>query len=183
MSTAASLLTAEEYAELPDCGSPTDLIQGQVLVMPPPFPRHGEICAQIVYLLRRFLEDSALGRVISNDSGVITERDPDTVRGADVAYYSYDRVPKGPMGDKLLAVPPELVFEVLSPTDRWGDVHAKVSEYLAAGVIAVCVVDDASRSVQVFHPERPAQVLAAGEELSLPQILGEFHVRVGRFFE
>ena len=45
-----------------------------------PTPRHGEICVQISYLLRRFLEDHPLGRVVSNDSGVRTERDPDTMR-------------------------------------------------------------------------------------------------------
>ena len=134
MATITSLLTAEEYARLPDPGHPTELIQGQVISRPPPMPRHGELCAQIVYLLRRFLEDHPLGRVLSNDSGVVTERNPDTVRGADIAYYSFQRVPKGPLPDGLLSVAPELVFEVLSPEDRWREVHVKVAEYLHTGV-------------------------------------------------
>ena len=35
------------------------------------------------------MDEHDLGHVLSNDSGVITERDPDTVRGADISFYSY----------------------------------------------------------------------------------------------
>jgi Uma2 family endonuclease len=183
MATISSLLTAEEFAELPDNDRPTELVQGQVIVMPPPGSRHGQICARVAYLLQRFLEDHDLGQVLSNDSGVITERDPDTVRGADIAFYSYQRVPKGPMPNGLLSMAPELVFEVLSPTDRWSDVHIKVAEYLHAGVKTVCVVDDASRSLHVYHADHPSSVLSAQEEFTLPEILPNLRVAAARFFE
>lgn len=183
MATTASLLTAEEYASLPDADRPTDLVRGQVIVMPPPMPRHGELCARVAYLIQRFLEDHPLGRILSNDSGVITERDPDTVRGADVAYYSYDGVPKGPLRDGLLSTPPEFVVEVLSPEDRWSEVQQKVNEYLAIGVDTVCLVDDTTRSLHVFRTGRPPELLKATDDLSLPQILPEFQVRIGRIFE
>ena len=87
--------------------------------MPPPGRRHGQVCAQVGYLLRRFLEEHELGHVLSNDSGVITERGPDTVRGPDIAFYSYDRIPKGPLPPSYGPEIPELVFEVRSPGDRW----------------------------------------------------------------
>ncbi|HZZ29470.1 MAG TPA: Uma2 family endonuclease [Pirellulales bacterium] len=183
MATITTLLTADEYAKLPDPGRPTELVHGQVITMPPPMPRHGQLCAQIVYLLRRFLDDNALGHVLSNDSGVITERNPDTVRGADVAYYSFQRVPKGPLTDGLLQVAPELVFEVLSPDDRWSDIHAKVGEYLRAGVRTVCVVDDSTKSIHVFHADRASEAFGADDELKLPEILPGFHPAVQRVFE
>ncbi len=50
---------------------------------------------------------------IGNDAGVITERDPDTVRGADVAFYSYRRVPKDAEPEGYPDAIPEFVFEVL----------------------------------------------------------------------
>jgi Uma2 family endonuclease len=177
-------MTAEEYMALPDSfDGPTELVKGVLVTIPPPWPRHGEICSQIVYLLRKFLEDRPLGRVLSNDSSMVTERDPDTVRGPDVSYYSFARTPRGPLPAGLLSVPPEVAFEVRSPSDRWSQLHIKVAEYLAVGVQATCVVDDRTRSVHVFHADREPQVLGADDEFSLPEILGEFRVSVGRFFE
>jgi Uma2 family endonuclease len=184
MSTIATLMTAEEYADLPDPhGYPTELVKGVLVTMAPPRPRYGEICIQIGYLLRRFLEDHLIGRVVGNDSGVITERDPDTVRGADIAYYSYKRVPKGPLPAGSLEVPPDLVFEVLSPTDRWSDVQEKVAEYLEVGVRAVCIVDDGTRSIHVFFTDRPMRIFKAADEFALPDIFSDFSAKVGRFFE
>jgi len=83
------LITAEEYLLHAESGRPTELVDGVVLTMNPPASRHGQICSQVVFVLRQFLEHNDLGHVLSNDSGVITERNPDTVRGADVAFYSY----------------------------------------------------------------------------------------------
>ena len=93
------------------------------------------------------------------------------------------RVAKGPLPWDYLPVAPDLVFEVLSPTDRWSDVQVKVAEYLEVGVRAVCVVDDDTRSVHVFRDDQPTRVFKAGDEFSLPDILGDFCVKVQRFFE
>src|SRR3972149_1375349 len=184
MATGTSLMTAEEYADLPDPhGYPTELVKGVLMTMAPPRPRHGEICLQIGHLLRSYLDDHPVGRALSNDSGVITERDPDTVRGADIAYYSFERVPKGPLPAGLLDVAPDLVFEVLSPTDRWSEVQVKVAEYLDVGVRAVCVVDYDTPFIHVFRPDQPMRVFKAADEFSLPDVLGDFRVKVTRFFE
>ncbi len=184
MATAISLMTAEEYAALPEYhGYPTELVKGSLITMVPPMPRHGQICSQIIYLLRRYLDDHPMGIVLSNDSGVITERDPDTVRGADIAFYSYQRVPKGPLPNGLLVVAPELVFEVRSPNERWSKLHEKVAEYLNVGVQVVCVVEDDSRSVHIFCADLEPQVLNAADEFTLSGILGDFRVKVERFFE
>jgi Uma2 family endonuclease len=184
MATDAALLTAEEYMALPDSfDGPTELVKGVLVTMPPARPRHGEICARISYFLQRYLEDTGVGRVVSNDSGMVTERDPDTVRGPDVAYYSYARVPKGPLPEGLLLVAPELVFEVRSPSQRWSELHVKIAEYLNVGVLVVCVLDDETRMVHAFFADRGSQVFAADEEFSVPDVLGDFRVTVRRFFE
>lgn len=184
MAIGTSLMTAEKYADLSDPhGYPTELVKGALVTMTPPRPRHGQICAQVIYLLRRYLDKYPVGHVLSNDSGVITERNPDTVRGADIAYYSFTNVPKGPLPAGLLEVAPDLVFEVLSPTDRWSEVQVKVDEYLHAGVRAVCVVDDDTRSIHAFSEDQPMQLFKSGDELVLPKILPEFRVTVASIFE
>jgi Uma2 family endonuclease len=185
MATAATatLLTAEEFRRLPDDGRPKELKRGRVILMNLPGPRHGQICGQVYYLLRRHLEDHPLGHLVTNDSGIITEHDPDTVRGADVAFYSYNRIPPGPLPQGYLPVAPELVFEVRSPGDRWGRIWGKVGEYLEAGVKVVCVLDQMTERCHVYRNEEENLVFTAEQELTIPDVLPDFRVIVRRFFE
>src|SRR5689334_16157541 len=166
--TTKRLLTAEEYGRLPDDGRKTELVRGEVVEVNMPYPRHGEICSKIDRLLGNFADEHKLGRTVTNDSGVITQRLPDTVRGADIAYYSFGRVPPGPLPrGRYLDVVPELVFEVRSPTDRWVDIQAKIGEYRRAGVDVVCVADDPTEQVHVYD-DNGTRILAGDEELELP---------------
>jgi Uma2 family endonuclease len=177
-----ALLTAEEFAERADPGYPEELVRGRLVAMPLPKPRHGELCARASYFLMRFLEEHKIGRVLSNDSGVVTERGPDTVRGADVAFYSFAKLPEGKLPDHYPDVPPDLVVEVLSPSDRWPRVLLKVGEYLAAGVPIVIVLDDERMTAHVFRAEQAPALIGDGE-LTIPDVLPGFAVPVRRFFE
>ncbi len=183
MSTAEMTMTASEFGRRPDPGHPEELVRGRIVAMPPPDRRHGKVCGQSYYLVRQFVDTRDLGHVLSNDSGVITERDPDTVRGADVAYYSYARLPRGPLKPGYGPEVPELVIEVRSPGDSWRDIHVKVGEYLLAGVLKVVVLDPGSRRAHVFSVDEPPQTLNAEDELTLPGLLDGFRVPVHRFFD
>ncbi|MGH7201285.1 MAG: Uma2 family endonuclease, partial [Planctomycetaceae bacterium] len=124
------------------------------------------------------------GHVLCNDTGVITERDPDTIRGPDVWFIGYGKVPKGPLpSERYLDIVPEIAFEVKSPFDRWSDLLAKVTEYLHAGVSVVCVLDPQTETARVFYPDLPFVVLSGDDELIFPDQLPEFRVPVRRFFE
>jgi Uma2 family endonuclease len=177
------LYTADEFGRRPDPGYPEELVRGRIVRMPPPGSRHGKVCCNTAYQVRRYLEDDDLGHVLTNDSGVITERGPDTVRGADVCFYCYERVPKGPLPPGYLDIAPDLIFEVLSPDDRWRKVLGKVAEYLDAGVRVVVVLDPERRQLHLFQDDEPTRILTDHDELTLPSVLGEFRVPVSRFFD
>jgi len=177
------LMTAEEFGQRPDPGYPEELVQGRVVAMSVPDRRHGYVCGRADRIFGNFVDAHDIGRVICNDSGVITDRDPDTVRGADVAYYSYSRLPKGTLPTGYGPEVPELVVEVRSASDRWRVILEKVSEYLNAGVLVVIVLDPEHQIAHVFSSDDPPRTLGAEEELVLPGILEGFSVRVGRFFE
>ena len=99
-----------------------------------------------------------------------------------MAFYSYARLPRGPLQRGYLAVVPELVFEVRSPTDRWQRLFAKAAEYLEAGVTVVCLLDQMSERVLVCRADDLPQTLHGDDELHLPDVLGDFRVAVRRFF-
>jgi Uma2 family endonuclease len=177
------LMMAEEFAKRPDPGRPEDLVQGRVVAMPVPDRRHGYVCGTAVLIFGSFVRTRDLGRVLCNDSGVVTERDPDTVRGADVAYYSYARLAKGKLPSGIGPEVPELVVEVCSENDRWLDILDKVADYLSAGVLVVIVLDPEPQITHIFTADKPPRTLKTDEELVLPGILEEFRVRAGEFFE
>ncbi len=187
MSTATvsppDLLTAEEYGRRPDSALPDELVEGKVVPMAVPKRRHGQICSKAVRIFGNFSDEHGLGHVPSNDAGVITRRNPDTVRGPDVAFYSYSRLPKGPLPQSYGPEIPELVVEVRSPSDRWADLLANVAEYLAAGVLAVLVLDEESQTALLQFPDAMPRLLSVEEELGIPAILPGFAVRVRKFFE
>lgn len=79
-------------------------------------------------------EQTGLGRVLTNKTGIFTSRDPDSVRGADVACLSFARVPRGSVPRCLVSTPPELITQVRGIDDTWKRLVAKAGEYVAKGV-------------------------------------------------
>src|SRR5689334_8327902 len=119
MTTATQkLITAEEFARMPNPadGSRQELVKGVIIAMPPPGARHGACCSRINRRLANFVEDNNLGTVFTNDTGFVTERSPDSVRGPDVSFWSREILPEIPEG--YIEVPANLVVEVVSPSDR-----------------------------------------------------------------
>src|SRR5689334_13688880 len=127
------LMSAKEFMTA-DLGEGTfELVRGGVIEVPPPMPDHGIVCANTGGVLWDYGRRSGFGYTLTNDAGVQTERDPDTVRGADVSFYSHARWPLTKVGRDLIPVPPDLTVEVVSPGDRRGEILEKVLEYLRAG--------------------------------------------------
>lgn len=180
---ATSLFTAEEYLRLPDNGCPSELVRGRIVTMNVPNFRHGKLCNRLGRLVGNYAEEHQFGHVLSNDSGVVTERDPDTVRGPDVSFYSYAGIPKGADPAGYPSVVPEVAIEVRSPSDRWAKVLEKVSEYLNAGVNLVYVVDAQSQSVFAYTADQPSSTLSGDEEMTFPPPLEGLRIPVRQLFE
>ncbi len=98
--TQKRLLTAEEFFLLPDPGdgSQQELVRGEVITMPPPGGMHGVSCGKAVRRIGNYVEENDRGTVACNDTGFITERGPDSVRGPDIAYWSKERLQEVPVG-------------------------------------------------------------------------------------
>jgi Uma2 family endonuclease len=170
---AEKLVTLDEFIRLPEDGIWRELVKGRIIEVPQPKPRHGYVCTEIAARLREYVKAHDLGRVIG-ESGIITERDPDSMRGPDVSFYSFDRIPRGEMPDGYLDALPELVVEVLSTFDRWPRVLEKIVEYLDAGINVVCVVDPDTQTAQVHTAEAAVRHLTREDELTFPEVLPGF---------
>ena len=152
MSTATTqLLTAEEYFALPEPmdGSKQELVRGRVVTVPGPGVEHGEIQVNVASAIKVFLKSNPIGRVVT-ESGAITERKPDTVRGPDVSYYSKERLPLDKRVVGYHTEVPDLCVEVMSPFNSLKQLKAKAKEYLFAGVRMVWIIDPEERTVTII---------------------------------
>lgn len=177
-------MTAAEFVERYQ-GQRVEYLHGRVVEVPMAGFNHGEICVLASYHLTHFVMQNKLGRVVCNDTfiNVPMEDDPTKVRGADVAYFSYDRLPKGESPKGAADVSPELVIEVKSPTDRWGNILAKVGEYLANDVLAVVVIDPPKKSAAVYTPDGEKRTITIAENLTVPEVLPGFEMPLAKLFE
>lgn len=182
MAIVEKLLTAEEFGRLPDDGHRYELVRGVLVELNMPKPRHGQVCGRLQAYIFNFCDERKLGHVLCNDCGVLTQRNPDTVRGADICFYSYSQLAPGPLGTDYLPFPPDVVFEVLSPDDRPVKVMRKTREYLAVGVKAVVIVDPDDRDVEVHRPDGSVEVVRLDGNLVVPEIAADCSVSVERLF-
>jgi Uma2 family endonuclease len=176
------LWTAEQFMAK-FATQPVELVNGVVRERPMTYPQHGKICLIVGFHLMRYLESNDIGHAMCNDSRIRTTEGPDSVRGPDVCFFHYDRLPRGEVPAGLLDVVPNLAIEVKSPSDRWSELFAKVAEYLAAGVEVVVIVDAEGRTVSVYRDAVSQEILRADEVWTVPEILPGFAVPVARFFE
>lgn len=175
-------VTIAEFERMPDPadGSRLELVRGEVVVMPPPKGKHGICCSRIDRLIGNFADAHKLGWVTTNDTGVVLERGPDTVRGPDVAFWSITRQPAIPEG--YFEIPPDLAVEVLSPDDRRKNVRAKIKEYLFYGVKLVWLVDPETRTVTVYRGSPRGTELDEEDELDGGDVLPGFLCKVADLF-
>ena len=176
----ATLLTAEQFAEM-EFDVPVELVRGEVVELTRPEPPHGNVCFRVAFHLGQWALPRKAGEITTNDSGVITERDPDTVRGPDVAFYAASAIPSGKFNRKSRSLVPTLCVEVLSPSNRWSEIRTKIKEYLVRGVEEVWIVDCERRTVEVFRSDLPPVEFEQDAQL-VSRALSEFTAPVSEFF-
>ncbi len=173
-------MTGEELLAHPEF-EPCELVAGRVVPMSPTGFVHGVLEARLAALLQAWNSSARLGQVVAGEVGIYTGRDPDTVRAADLAFVSHQRI-RGWSGTGFLDVPPELVVEILSPDDRASELAEKLAEYFAAGVARVWVVDPRLRSVLAYRSATEASRFAEGDLLREPDLLPGFDLPLAELF-
>jgi Uma2 family endonuclease len=182
MSATERLITAEEFERMPS-SERYELVEGRLIPMSPVNVEHGRIVLQLGYLLKAHLKGRPEGVAVV-EAGFTLARNPDTVRGPDIAFIRSDRMPPPARRRGFPAMAPDAVFEVLSPDDRPGEIRQKIAEYLGSGVGLIVVVDPHDRTV-VLHRSaaQPATLRDGHDVVDLGDAVPGFACRVSDIFE
>ncbi len=179
------LMTAEEFyewASRPENEDRNcDLVRGEVEEMPRPGKLHGFVCARITSILMEFAHRRRKGYVCCNDTGVIVERNPDTVRGPDVMFFE-DGETLDDIEDYFGETPPLLAVEVLPPNDTAGKLMERVMDQIRFGTRLVWVFDPDARNVTVYRPGKEPYLVRLADELTGEDALADFRHPVADFF-
>ena len=150
------LMTAEEFydwAHLPENADGShELEDGKIVqIMSRPNRTHGLICWIVSHWLGNYVIPRG-GYLLTNDTGFIVKRRPDSVRGPDVMMFlKADFRILDDIQPKYVENVPDLIVEVYSPTDRPGKLNKRIKEYLGKGVPLIWVIYPQDRTVAVFR--------------------------------
>lgn len=174
-------ITGEELFALGDIG-PCELVEGEIVKMSPTGNKHGNIESNIDFVLGQFVRLHKLGHVRVGEVGIYIRRNPDTVRGADVAFISNERYAKI-QSRSFIDVAPDLIVEIMSPEDRWNEVTRKLEEYLGIGVRLVWIVDPETESIFAYRSMTDVRRFEKSEMLAAEDILPGFATPVEELFK
>jgi len=177
-----ALVTGDELLAMGDVG-PCELIEGRIVRMSPTGFEHGNYESNFCEHLKAHVRRHRLGKVVVGEVGIYVRRIPDTVRAADAAFVSHERLAQRKQKGGYLDVAPELVVEVLSPDDSWSDVIQKLRDYFSIGVNLVWVADPASRTVYAYRSVTDVREFAEADALTGDEVLPGFSVKVAELFE
>ena len=180
--TEAKLLTAADLLRLDGEGVRGELIRGVLCETMPAGIEHGRIVMDLAYELNTFIKPRRLGTLVGSDSGVWLDRDPDTVREPDIAFFSAERISLNARITGYAEVSPDLVVEVASPSDSRREVHDKAHMWLNHGARLVWVVQPETRTVDVYRPDEPVATLREQDALDGLDVLPGFICDVGAVF-
>ena len=150
-------------------------------MMSPAGSEHGRIVVNVTLPLGIFVKQRKLGVVYGAETGFLIARDPDTVRAPDVGFVRAERVPPSPIRGFFPGAP-DLALEVLSPDDRAVKVLAKVHDWLAAGCLAVWVVDPEKQTVSVYRTGKASVEHGPSHEVTGGDVVPEFRLAVAEIF-
>ncbi len=161
-----------------------ELIEGELVEMPPPGEEHGYLTSWLSMFITQYVAEHQLGRVTS-DSGFYAEDDRYTVLGPDIAFRRPDPEAE-PASRKWVATMPDLVVEIKSPSNSLPERRRKAAIYLERGTQLVWLVLPETESVEVHRlgadGEGQREVIGSDGQLSGEDVLPGFRLALSTLY-
>ena len=184
MSLQTRKLTYQEYLASPEIKARYDIIDGEMVMAPSPTSNHQWILGELFASLRDHVMRNNLGRVAFAPLDVIVQQEPLRVRQPDLMFVRDDN--RDIIREQVHGAP-DLVVEILSPSNRRSDIESKLADYAALGVGESWLLSPQAETVEVLslvdgswirrnihgHGDRIESQVFPGFELPVSEIFAE----------
>lgn len=157
-----------------------ELIQGELRQMAPASLAHGAYEGHLFYALAAYLRTNPIGLVVPGDTGFALQSDPLTIRSPDIAFIAQERIPPDRTGFPALA--PDLVVEIISPSETARLIAEKISDYLHAGTRMLWIVYPEQRQVQEYRQGGAFRIYRQDDALDGQDVLPGFSYSLADLF-
>jgi Uma2 family endonuclease len=183
-------MTVDELLTLPNDGWQYELVEGRLVRMPSSGLEASKIAAELIWALISFVKPRGLGSVTGADGTYnLTQPGDEGETGLvpDVAFVRAERLPPrtSPEYAKAPHLAPDLVAEVVSPSQFRPEMAEKARRYLAAGVQIVWIIWPKAQQVDVWRPSdlsQPTATLGTHDRLDGLDVLPGFTHPVADLF-
>jgi Uma2 family endonuclease len=156
--------TVADFDALPE-GAYAQLINGEIIVSSPaPLPEHQRVILMMASQFLEFVSRNGLGFVLCSPVDVYFS--DDEVYEPDIVFIPRTRIQSLP---EKITVVPDLVVEVLSPSNAYHDLVHKKNVYEAHGVKEYWIVDPMEKAIEVFE-NRDGQFLTIAKARNSGQL-------------
>ena len=181
--TLQTRLTYQDYLDIPETKARYEIIDGELLMAAGPTRSHQTILGNVYRPVERFVSEHRLGGVWFAPLDVIVREQPLRVRQPDLLFVSNEN--SGILGDRIEGGP-DLVVEILSPSNSRVDIDAKLADYAQIGVRECWIVSPQGRTVEALGLEggqySRLSLSGLGDTVE-SRVLSGFHLPVSQIFE
>jgi Uma2 family endonuclease len=133
--------------------------EGDLVIMPPEGGETGHRSLLLGMFLAQWTLQDGTGVAFGSSTGFILPNG--AMRAPDVAWVRRSRlaVLTADQKQKFLPLCPDFMVELRSPSNRLGELQAKMQEYLDNGAQLGWLIDPQSRSVYRYRPNLPVECL------------------------
>ena len=180
MTTKLKFITADELLRMPRDGNRYELIRGVLVPKMPTGRPHSEAVIRTGSLLTSYSDANDYGTAYAGEPGYRLERDPDTVRAPDIAWFAPGRLPEDIQGYPEIA--PDLAIEVKSPSNSNPEMASKAEMWLSYGSQQVWVEDPERTTIIIYRSGADPVTLGEDDILDGGDLLPGFTTEVWRLF-
>lgn len=174
MNRAASKLSLQEFLDSPEINEGFEFVDGKVVPKVSPKYKYSSLQLRLLLTLNQWCESSGCGRVLPEWAVILQRRGKDWVPVPNLTYVSYERLSADWDEDEPCPVIPELVIEIISPGQSFGEMTQKATDYLIAGVSRVWVADNQAQSITSFGANEFPQTFWINDTISDDLLPGLF---------